>query len=122
VIPPEKQKRVPGGAILLVDADECFRRAMAISLRLDGYEVLEAASGSEALERAREGALALVLVDLFVGSERGDDILQALARACPSARLASMGQRPGLSSALAREGRAVHLEKPVQPGDIIRLL
>ncbi len=110
------------GAILLVDADDCFRRAMAISLRLDGFDVLEATTGSEALERARERAIALALVDLSIGPERGDDVLAALALACPETKLASMGLRPGMESALARQGRAAHLQKPLQPRDIIGLL
>jgi NtrC-family two-component system response regulator AlgB len=113
---------VGGSAILLVDADDCFRRAMAISLRLDGFQVLEAANGAEALDQVRDRAVVLAVVDLFIGTERGDDVLEALSRACPHARLASMGLRPGMSSAFAQQGRAVHLQKPVQPQDIIRLL
>lgn len=118
----EPMRATAGGAILLVDADDCFRRAMAISLRLDGFEVLEAATGSEALERVREREIALALVDLSIGPESGDDVLQALAQACPKAKLASMGLRPGMRSAWAQEGRAAHLQKPVQPRDIIGLL
>jgi hypothetical protein len=36
--------------------------------------------------------------------------------------LVSVSLRPGLHPALAQQGRAVHLQKPVQPQDIIRLL
>jgi two-component system cell cycle response regulator DivK len=52
-------------SILLVDDDEDVRTGVAELLRLDGYEIVEAADGQEALRHLRLGLRpCLVLLDL----------------------------------------------------------
>lgn len=114
--------KAKGASILLVDDDSCFRRAMAISLRLEGFEVAEAACRAEALALLATRCFTLALVDQLLGAERGDDVLRDVAALSPTTRLVSITCRPGLVSALAAEGRARHLEKPLQPEDVIALL
>jgi ActR/RegA family two-component response regulator len=108
--------------ILLVDDDACFRRALAIALRLDGHSVFEASTGSEALALARAHSFSLALVDLLLGSERGEVVLEQIERISPSTRLASMSGRPGVASALAAHGKAAHLEKPLVAAEVLALL
>ncbi len=51
--------------ILLVDDDDATRGGMAELMRLDGYRVVEASDGGEALDTLRAGAApCLVLLDL----------------------------------------------------------
>ncbi len=52
------------GRILVVDDEPQIRRVMRVSLTQQGYEILEARSGEEALERFREHLPDLVLLDL----------------------------------------------------------
>lgn len=50
--------------VLVVDDDPAIRRICSAWLSLDGYEVLEAADGQEALDLALTEAPAVVLLDL----------------------------------------------------------
>ncbi len=63
---PELEKPIVTGAIrrvLLVDDSRVQRRILSVSLKRDGYEVFEAASGQEALEICKQIPPDLVLSD-----------------------------------------------------------
>jgi len=108
--------------ILLVDDDIPFRRALAIGLRLEGMDVLEAGSRDEALVQLASGQVALALVNQYMTAERGDELLSEIEAISPKTRLVSVSCRPGLASAFASAGRAVQLVKPVEPGQVLHLL
>lgn len=70
----------PGSAIqtvLLVDDSRLQRRILGASLTRDGYEVLEAGSGQEALDICRENPPDLVLSDLVMPGMDGLEFCQA---------------------------------------------
>src|SRR4026207_1286371 len=52
------------GGILVVDDDPQIRRVMRTTLVVQGYEVADARSGEEAIEKIREGKYDLILLDL----------------------------------------------------------
>ena len=52
--------------ILVVDDDREIVRAIAINLQNEGYEVLTAYDGLEALEKVAENDLALILIDVMM--------------------------------------------------------
>lgn len=52
------------GRILVVDDDPQIRRVMRTTLVVQGYEVADARSGEEALEKFREGKYDLILLDM----------------------------------------------------------
>jgi two-component system KDP operon response regulator KdpE len=52
------------GRILVVDDDPQIRRVMRVTLASQGYEVDDARSGEEALEKLRRGGVDLVLLDM----------------------------------------------------------
>ena len=89
-------------SILVVDDDHEVRRLTARMLRVAGYNVLEAGSGSEAL-RALEGnpTIALVVTDIVMPEMHGLDLAdRALARA-PDLRIVLMtGHAPQLTALL----------------------
>lgn len=75
----------PGGAIrrvLLVDDSRLQRRILSASLTRDGYEVLEAETGEQALEICRETPPDLILSDLVMPGMDGLEFCQAF-RALP---------------------------------------
>jgi len=53
--------------ILIVEDDHDLREAMALYLAAEGYSVVQAQHGAEALDRLRtSGAFCLILLDLFM--------------------------------------------------------
>ena len=52
------------GRILVIDDDPQIRRVLRTTLVLQGYEVADARSGQEAIEKFREGKYDLILLDM----------------------------------------------------------
>jgi len=67
------------GRLLLVDDEADIRAIATIALeRIGGWEVVAAASGGEALERAADGPWAAVLLDVMMPDLDGPSTLEAL--------------------------------------------
>jgi two-component system KDP operon response regulator KdpE len=64
------------GRILIVDDEPEIRRFLRAALVLQGYEILEAASGSEALAQMADSKPDLVVLDMQLGDTDGQDILR----------------------------------------------
>ncbi|MCS6991045.1 MAG: response regulator transcription factor [Chitinophagales bacterium] len=71
--------------ILLVEDEPSLAESLRISLQLEGYEVILAHSGSEAIRQAREQRLDLVILDVMLPELDGFAVCSALRTA--SARL-----------------------------------
>jgi len=65
------------GAVLIVDDDEAMREALADILGDEGYQTIEAASGSAALAAMREPGrqIALVLLDFVMPGMSGAGVI-----------------------------------------------
>jgi DNA-binding response OmpR family regulator len=66
--------------ILLVEDDERIRSSMRLSFEAEGYEVVEAGSGEEALDLFAASPADLVLVDLMLPGMDGFECCRALRR------------------------------------------
>jgi DNA-binding NtrC family response regulator len=65
--------------VLVVDDEPAIRLLCRVNLELDGYEVVEAATLTEARQALAETGPALVLLDMHIGNERGDVLLKEFA-------------------------------------------
>ena len=59
------------GKVLVVDDDPQIRRVMRTTLVVQGYEVSDARSGEEAIEKCRDGKFDLILLDMNMGGMDG---------------------------------------------------
>ena len=64
----------PTPRILLVDDEESVQKLLAFPLRKDGYEVVAALDGPEALERLRDDDIDLVVLDLMLPGVDGFEV------------------------------------------------
>lgn len=66
--------------ILLVDDEATLIEALQYNLTKEGYRVITAADGVEALDKAREGAPDLVILDLMLPRRDGLEVCRILRR------------------------------------------
>ena len=67
-----------GTTILLVDDEESIQKLLTFPLERDGYRVVQARDGEEALERFREEDVDLVLLDLALPKLDGIEVCRRL--------------------------------------------
>jgi len=115
--------RPPRAALLLVEDEEPVRTILARTLRDEGYEVLEARHGREALTRLHERTdIRLVLTDLVMPVMNGRVLGEQLAREQPGLPLVWMSGYPRDTAFADGTGAAEHpfLQKPIDPDLLIR--
>src|SRR5947208_9012794 len=64
--------------ILLVDDEHAIQTLLAYPLRKEGYEVVSATTGPEALDRFRDGRFDLVVLDVMLPQLDGFDVCREL--------------------------------------------
>jgi DNA-binding NtrC family response regulator len=72
-----------GQRVLLVDDDEDMRSLLADVLSDEGYEVIQAANGAEALVLLHRETFAVILLDKRMPGLSGMDLLPGLRVLCP---------------------------------------
>lgn len=71
------------GSILIVDDDKLVLKALEMTLEKEGYQVLIAESGEQALEIMKNTAPALIICDQWLPGIRGIDVLQKAQKMRP---------------------------------------
>jgi len=64
--------------ILVVEDDDAIRLALVENLKLEGYEIVEAADGEAAAEAIRAGGIDMVVLDLMLPKRSGTDVLREM--------------------------------------------
>ncbi len=106
---------------LILDDDEGIRFFLAETLEGEGHDVVTASSGEEALERLRDTAFDLALLDLRLGGRvDGLRVLQALSWRWPRTAAIILTGHGTLDSAMEaiREGVDAYLLKPVKASQV----
>ena len=82
-------ERIPstGQRILIVDDEENHRRSLAIGLRLDGWQVLEAKDGESALVVLDQHEVDIAIVDLMMPGINGLDLARRVRFRYPGVRV-----------------------------------
>ena len=75
-------------SVLVVDDDDSLRRLLQLTLPRDGFEVVEASDGQEALDVVRDGHVPdLVLLDWKMPGRSGAEVLEELKERHPHVRV-----------------------------------
>jgi signal transduction histidine kinase len=106
------RRRAVAETVLLVDDEAVVQRSLGRLLRREGYEVLFASSGSEAIEvyRAATRRPDLVLMDLEMPGMSGEEAIEALLAMDSTVRVMVMSGDHGRGVEL--QGVVGHLDKP----------
>ena len=106
--------------VLVVDDDQFALRSMAKVLRGESYEVVTAASGSEAIELLKQDAFDLVVADLKMPEVDGLEVLRQTREIAPQAVVLILTGYASLGSAIEalREGAYDYLVKPCSDDEL----
>jgi CheY-like chemotaxis protein len=66
------------GVVLIVDDNEHLRTIAALTLRSHGYEIVEATTGQEAIEKTLPKHPNLILLDIDFPDTRGTEVARAI--------------------------------------------
>jgi len=102
--------------VVVADDDPQVRRFLASVLRADGCEVVEAASGREAMQLISQGGVQVLLLDLVMPEGDGLDLIRRLRSFKAPVRILAMSGRNDEYLAAAQQlGADRALSKPVHP-------
>lgn len=113
--------------VLLVDDDDLVRGYFKTLLAQEGYEVLEAGDGQEAVRRCREGKPDLIVMDIFMPKMSGLDAILELdpkKSGIPVIALSGGGAGTGTSPLeMAKSLGAAHtFAKPIDYEEFLRVV
>src|SRR5688572_4252157 len=114
---------VPKGKVLLVEDDDQVRSFIRMLLTTNGYQVLEASTGSEGLEIAERPSneIDLLLSDMLLPELSGYDLAQKVQELRPEIKILFMtGYVEGeiVQRSISELG-ARFLDKPFQPATLL---
>lgn len=100
--------------ILVVEDDELLRRALALSLRREGFDVLDVADGRSALIAVEDGGVHLIILDLMVPILDGFEVCRRVRGASDIPILVLSARENEIDKVVALElGADDYLTKPV---------
>ena len=109
--------------ILIADDDDDLRQLLRLMLSREGFEVIEAANGTEALARAYDSRPALVLLDVMMPDIDGFDVCRRLRSDERTHRLpiVFVTARDDITqrNEMLKLGADDCLRKPIGPRDLI---
>jgi|ERR687896_717781 CheY-like chemotaxis protein len=110
-------------SVLIIEDNEHLRKILASILRLSGYEILEANTGTQGVEKAASGKPNLILLDLDLPDISGIDAARRIKKNSKTARIPIIGCSAWGSMELKEEalrvGMVEYLQKPI-PSSIIK--
>jgi DNA-binding NtrC family response regulator len=101
--------------LLIVDDEKNIREGLAVSLEMDGYEVVCAADGEEGWNRFGKGDVDLVITDLRMPAMGGEELLRRILAETPGLPVIILTGHGTVENAVTamREGAYDFLTKPV---------
>lgn len=112
------------GRVLVVDDSETIRRLIGMNLEMEGFDVVTAVDGEEALERVREVAPDAMTIDVAMPRRDGYDTVRTI-RADPMTKylkiimVSACAQADDVRRGL-EAGADVYLTKPFDPDELVR--
>jgi DNA-binding NtrC family response regulator len=110
--------------VLVIDDQSDVRAMIAIVLRINHFEIVEAAGATAALKAFEEQRFDLAIVDIFLQGSNGSDLIGTLRERAPGLPVVAisgmtaldfLSESPGLSN-------VVCLQKPFRPHDLMRAI
>ncbi len=107
-------------SILVVDDEAYIRQLLQRILEVEGYNVVTAASGQEAVDKVSSGNINLVLLDIIMPGMDGIQTLELIREKSdiPVIMVTGIGDLPSLSTSLVL-GADDYIKKPFRSKELI---
>ena len=108
-------------SILVVDDEEIMREVITTLLEEEGYRVTSSATGEEGIERVKEEASDLVLLDLMLPSMSGLETLEELIRIDPDIVVVMISAYASIENAVdaTKSGAFDFITKPFKNEELL---
>lgn len=112
-----------GQRVLVVDDDPVILRLLEVNFEMEGYEVLSATDGEEAVRRALEERPDLMVCDIMMPNVNGLEVVERLraderTRSMPIVLLSAKAQANEIQKGL-EVGADEYLTKPFDPLELV---
>jgi DNA-binding response OmpR family regulator len=107
--------------ILVVDDQPDVRAMIAMVLRINHFEVVEAASAAAGLKAFEEATFDLAIVDIFLSGSNGYELIVAMRDRAPSLPVVAISGMTALEFVAENPelGTVVGLQKPFRPNELM---
>ncbi len=107
--------------VLVVDDEQIIRESLSFVLEKEGYEVVEAANGVEAIKKLEQKPADIVLTDLEMPELKGIELLERVTRQFPQTFVMIITAYGSLETAIAalRQGAYDYILKPLEFDDLL---
>ncbi len=110
--------------VLLVDDDDLILETLTLALTDNGYDVVTASDGDDALSKFKQYDVAIVVTDIIMPNKEGVETILQFRQVSPDLPIIAMtgGGRSGrldFLSVATKLGAAATLKKPFSPDELI---
>jgi DNA-binding response OmpR family regulator len=108
--------------ILVIDDQSDVRAMISIVLRINHFDIVEAASGGAGLKEFENSRFDLVIVDIFLQGMNGFDVITVMRERNPDLPVVAISGMTTLDflSASPELSNVVCLQKPFRPNELVR--
>jgi DNA-binding NtrC family response regulator len=120
----EADPDAPMSRILVIDDQSDVRAMISIVLRVNHFEIVEAASAEAALKAFESSSFDLAIVDIFLQGTNGLDLIKTMRERIPNLPVVAISGMTALDfvSASPELADVVCLQKPFRPNDLVRAI
>lgn len=110
--------------VLVIDDQADVRTMISIVLRINRFEIVEAATAEAGLQAFEAGGFDLAIVDIFLQNTNGSDLIATMRERVPDLPVVAISGMTALDFLPETPELAdvVCLQKPFRPGDLTRAI
>jgi DNA-binding response OmpR family regulator len=110
--------------VLVIDDQSGVRAMISIVLRINQFEIVEAASGAAGLKKFENSRFDLAIVDIFLQETNGFDLIRTMRERIPHLPVVAISGMTTLDFVAASPElvNVICLQKPFRPNELIRAI